>query len=57
VPFPPIDLRVDFSETPIAELGQLWTSWAPMVDSYIQRCLDPAHSLPAAEIEGHNRVG
>lgn len=55
VPFAPIDLRVEFSETPIAELARLWTLWAPMVDSYIQRCLDPAHAPPASEIEGHTR--
>lgn len=56
VPFAPIDLRVDFSETPIDELRRLWTMWAPMVDGYIQRCLDPASSPPAADIEGHQRV-
>src|SRR5262249_37643249 len=41
VPVPFIDLRVDGSETPIAELRRLWTLWAPMVDGYVQRCLDP----------------
>jgi len=56
VPFAAIDLRIDFSETPIADLGQLWKLWAPMVDAYIQRCLDPAHAPPAAEIEGHDRA-
>jgi len=53
VPFPPIDLRVDFSQVPIADLRAMWTLWAPMVPGYVQRCLDPANSPPAAEIEGH----
>jgi uncharacterized Ntn-hydrolase superfamily protein len=53
VPFPFIDLRVDFNDTPIAELKRLWELWRPMVPGYIQRCLDPANSPPAAEIEGH----
>ena len=53
VHFAPIDLRVDFSETPIADLRKLWVLWAPMVAGYVQRCLDPANSPPASEIEGH----
>lgn len=53
VPFPPIDLRVDCSESPITDLRGLWALWAPMVEGYIQRCLDPASSPPAAEIERH----
>lgn len=53
VPYPPIDLRVDCSESPIADLGALWTLWAPMVEGYARRCLDPASAPPAAEIEGY----
>ena len=53
VPLLPIDLRVDCSETPIAELRRLWSLWLPMIDGYIQRCVDPANSPPAAVIEGH----
>ncbi len=53
VPVPFIDLRVDFSDAPIAELKRLWTLWAPMVAGYVQRCLDPAGAPPAAEIEAH----
>jgi uncharacterized Ntn-hydrolase superfamily protein len=51
LPFVPIDLRVDVSETPIAELRRLWTLWAPMVDGYVQRALDPGNAPPAQEIE------
>ena len=57
VPFAPIDLRVDYSETPITELRKLWVLWAPMVAGYVQRCLDPANSPPAADIEGHAPAG
>ena len=53
VPFAPIDLRVDFSDAPIADLRRMWTLWAPMVAGYVQRCLDPANAPPAAAIEGH----
>jgi len=53
VPFTPIDLRIDFSETPIADLRRMWTAWEPMVEGYIQRCLDPENSPAAALIEGH----
>lgn len=55
LPLLPIDLRVDCSETPIAELRRLWSLWLPMIDSYIQRCIDPANSPPAALIEGRIR--
>ena len=53
VPMPFIDLRVDFSDAPIVELKRLWTLWAPMVDGYVKRCLDPGNAPPAAAIEGH----
>jgi uncharacterized Ntn-hydrolase superfamily protein len=55
VPVPFIDLRVDLSEAPIAELKRLWALWAPMVEGYVRRCLDPANAPPAAAIEGHQR--
>lgn len=53
VPFTPIDLRVDFSENPIGELRRLWEMWEPMMDSYVQRALDPENSPAASMIEGH----
>ena len=53
VPLLPIDLRVDYSETPITELRRMWSIWVPMIESYIQRCVDPANSPAAALIEGH----
>jgi uncharacterized Ntn-hydrolase superfamily protein len=53
VPFTPVDLRVDFDDTPVAELRRLYGLWAPMIHGYVTRCLDPDNSPPAAEIEGH----
>jgi len=48
VPFTPIDLRVDFSETPIAELRRYWTLWAPMAAGYVERAVAP-DSAPSTE--------
>jgi uncharacterized Ntn-hydrolase superfamily protein len=53
LPLLPIDLRVDCSDTPIAELRRLWMMWTPMIDGYVQRCVDPANSPAASLIEGH----
>ncbi|HEY6431457.1 MAG TPA: DUF1028 domain-containing protein [Acetobacteraceae bacterium] len=52
-PFLPIDLRVDFHPTPIAELRRFFSLWAPMAPAYVERCMDPEKSRPAADIEGH----
>ena len=53
VPLLRVDLRVDFDDAPIARLCELLALWAPMVDGYIQRCVDPDNSQPANLIEGH----
>lgn len=43
--WPIIDLRVDWSETdPVAALSTLWERYAPQIEDYVQRALDPAHS-------------
>jgi uncharacterized Ntn-hydrolase superfamily protein len=55
VPMAPVDLRIDFSPTPIEDLVKLWPLWSPMIDGYMTRCVDPANSPPASEIEGHLR--
>jgi uncharacterized Ntn-hydrolase superfamily protein len=39
--FPLIDLRVDWHETPIAELRALWNRYAPQTNDYLMRALDP----------------
>lgn len=41
--WPLVDLRVDWSEAdPIAELAAIWEGWAPQMDDYVTRALDPA---------------
>jgi uncharacterized Ntn-hydrolase superfamily protein len=47
VPWPIIDLRVDWSEgDPIAALNLLWKRYAPQVDEGVRQALQPAQ--PAA---------
>ena len=42
VAWPVADLRVDWTEgDPIAELGALWKLYAPQLDAYVTRALDP----------------
>jgi uncharacterized Ntn-hydrolase superfamily protein len=41
VTWPVTDLRVDWHEHPIAELGRLWAIWRPQEADYVQRALDP----------------
>jgi uncharacterized Ntn-hydrolase superfamily protein len=40
--WPIVDLRVDWSSAPLAELRRLWTVWQPEMDDYLRRGLDPA---------------
>ncbi len=43
VSWPIVDLRVDWSECdPVAALADLWAVYAPQIDAYVQRALDPA---------------
>jgi uncharacterized Ntn-hydrolase superfamily protein len=51
VAFTPIDLRVDLSETPIAELRRYWALWAPMADGYVERAVSPDSAPSTASIE------
>lgn len=53
VPFPVIDLRVDLSDTPIADLRVAWERWAPLADGYVQRALDPGAAPDTRTLEGH----
>jgi len=39
--FPLVDLRVDWHDTPIAELRALWERYAPQSREYLSRALDP----------------
>jgi uncharacterized Ntn-hydrolase superfamily protein len=39
--WPVVDLRVDWHEQPIAALRTLWTEYAPQLEAYVLRALDP----------------
>ena len=51
VAWPVADLRVDWHDDPIAALADLWTLWAPQMDAYVTRALNPA-SAPAYGVPG-----
>jgi uncharacterized Ntn-hydrolase superfamily protein len=40
-PWPVVDLRVDWAEQPIAALRALWSEYAPQLEAYVSRALDP----------------
>jgi uncharacterized Ntn-hydrolase superfamily protein len=44
VSWPVADLRVDWHETPIAALADLWTLWQPQMRAYITRALNPSEA-------------
>ncbi len=55
VAWPVADLRVDWHDSdPIAALADLWARWAPQMDAYVTRALDPA-SAPAYRVPGDAR--
>jgi uncharacterized Ntn-hydrolase superfamily protein len=41
VDWPIVDLRVDWSEDPVAALISLWEIYAPQMEDYVVRALDP----------------
>jgi uncharacterized Ntn-hydrolase superfamily protein len=53
VPWPVTDLRVDWSENPVADLEDVWRVWKPQSDDYVTRALDPrlapAYGVPGDE--------
>jgi uncharacterized Ntn-hydrolase superfamily protein len=51
VPWPVTDLRVDWSDDPVAELTALWRLWRPQADAYRLRALDPA-AAPSYGVPG-----
>jgi uncharacterized Ntn-hydrolase superfamily protein len=40
-PWPVADLRVDWHDRPVPALRALWTEYAPQLDAYVIRALDP----------------
>lgn len=51
VSWPVTDLRVDWSDSPLADLQQLWELWAPQEANYVTRGLDPS-TAPAYGVPG-----
>lgn len=50
--WPLVDLRVDWTEgEPIAELAEIWQGWAPQMDDYVTRALDPS-TAPSYGVPG-----
>jgi uncharacterized Ntn-hydrolase superfamily protein len=50
--WPLVDLRVDWSEgDPIADLAAIWQGWAPQMDDYVTRALDPS-AAPSYGVPG-----
>ncbi len=50
--WPLVDLRVDWSEgDPIAELADIWGGWAPQMEDYVTRALDPS-AAPSYGVPG-----
>jgi uncharacterized Ntn-hydrolase superfamily protein len=52
LPWPIVDLRVDWSDTaPISQLTALWERYAPQIEDYVRRALDPA-AAPSFDVPG-----
>ena len=51
VPWAIADLRVDWHDTPITELANLWTVWEPQMDAYVTRALNPG-AAPSYGVPG-----
>lgn len=44
VAWPIADLRVDWSDAPLAELAKLWAVYEPQMDAYVTRALNPTEA-------------
>jgi uncharacterized Ntn-hydrolase superfamily protein len=52
VPWPVVDLRVDWTDgDPVEELAMLWARYAPQLDDFVARALDPANAPPNPETD------
>jgi uncharacterized Ntn-hydrolase superfamily protein len=51
VSWPVTDLRVDWHDDPVGELGRLWSVWAPQESDYVRRAIDPA-AAPSYGVPG-----
>jgi len=55
VSWPIVDLRVDWSDSPIEELRKLWEIYQPQVDAYIDRARNPSVA-PGFGVAGDDRA-
>ncbi len=51
LPWPVVDLRVDWADDPIGDLARLWRLWRPQIDAYITRALNP-EAAPSFGVPG-----
>lgn len=50
-PFAYVNLRVDYSESPLEDLKRLWEVYGPQAEDYKRRALDPEHA-PSFGVKG-----
>jgi uncharacterized Ntn-hydrolase superfamily protein len=50
LPWPSVNLRVDWSEHPIKELRALWERWRPEASDFVARALTPEQAPPFREV-------
>jgi uncharacterized Ntn-hydrolase superfamily protein len=49
VKWPIVDLRIDWNDDdPVAALGALWRRYAPQIEDYVQRAVDPTRAVSFA---------
>jgi uncharacterized Ntn-hydrolase superfamily protein len=51
VEWPVADLRVDWSDSPISDLQNLWAVYRPQMEDYVRRALDPS-AAPSFGVPG-----
>lgn len=51
VAWPVVDLRVDWAENPIEKLAGVWTVYAPQLEAYVSRALNPS-AAPSFGVPG-----
>jgi uncharacterized Ntn-hydrolase superfamily protein len=53
VSWPIVDLRVDWTdEDPVAALSTIWRLYAPQIDDYVRRAIDPSRA-PSYGVPGN----
>ncbi|WP_248923917.1 DUF1028 domain-containing protein [Paenibacillus hamazuiensis] len=51
IPFPYVDLRIDYSDDPLQDMKRLWALYAPQADQYKLRALEPGKA-PSFGVKG-----